>query len=78
MNESKDEEEKNNYECLVARAASYEKSVSTEQNQSTPVLAKSNRGKMFFHCKNRYDLAKKLIWVPSNSSSCQFCVKYET
>ena len=47
MNEINAEEEQKNYECLVTRAASYEKSVSIEENQSTPVPARSNCGKIF-------------------------------
>ena len=48
--------------------------VSIKQNQSAPVLARSYRSKNFFLCKNHYDVAKKWSWVPSNSSSCQFCI----
>ena len=43
---------KKNYECLVARAVSYEKSAIIEKNQSIPVLARSNRAKKFFLCKS--------------------------
>ena len=48
MSDINDEEEQKNYECLVIRAASYEKSVIIEQNQSIPVLVRSNQGKTFF------------------------------
>ena len=47
MNEINDAEEQKNYECLVTRAASYEKPVRVENNQSTPALARSNRCKNF-------------------------------
>ena len=43
---------KKNYECLVTRAVSYEKSAIIEKNQSTPVLARSNLAKKIFLCKS--------------------------
>ena len=47
MIEINDEEEPKNYDCLVTKAALYEKSVNSEQNQSTLVLPRSDSGNFF-------------------------------
>ena len=72
-----DQREIDNYEALVTRAMSYERSNDVPPKHQSSAVKKSTRGKYFFLCKTHYEAIGGWSWNDALCRNCNDCIIYK-